>query len=206
MGNNLQDWSAEGGATMMQALDSWLDHPPERADQLASLNPATGIELAYDLYGARFFELYLPDLDGAAEGALDAAGRPIIDDLRYWNDFLTAGNTETSPADFNQDGEVDAADLPHWQDGFGRISGATGTHGDADGDEDVDGADFLAWQREHGSGGSTTATAVPEPAMLLLAAVVFMTAISLVRGSDSECREAALVPANALDEQRRADA
>jgi hypothetical protein len=181
MGNNLQDWAAEGGATMMQALDAWLDHPPERADQLASLNPATGIELAYDLYDTRFVELYLPDLDGAAEGALDATGRPIIDDLRYWNDFLTEGATQTSPADFNQDGQVDADDLPHWEDGHGRTAGATITHGDADGDADVDGADFLTWQREHGSGAAAAVAAIPEPAALALAAAALLPALGGVR-------------------------
>lgn len=87
-GNNLLAWANLGGPTMMQALDSWLSHRPDRDPQLMSLNPATGIELAYSTYGTRFFELYLPDLDGAAAGALDAAGRPIIDDLRYWNTAL----------------------------------------------------------------------------------------------------------------------
>jgi hypothetical protein len=179
MGNNLQDWAAEGGATMMQALDAWLDHPASRDEQLASLNPATGIELAYELYGTNFFELYLPDLDGAAAGALDAAGRPIEDDLRYWNDFLTGGVAPTSPADFNGDGQVDADDLPHWEDGFGRRGGATISHGDADGDADVDGADFLTWQREHGVGATGAVAAVPEPGAFLL---VVTSALMAFRG------------------------
>jgi hypothetical protein len=175
VGNNLEDWAATGGSTMMQALDAWLDHTPERADQLASLNPSTGIELAYETYGTRFFELYLPDLDGAAEGAVDAAGQPLINGLRFWNDFLTAPATPGPDADFNGDGRVDAADLASWKTGFGRLTGATRLHGDADGDQDVDGADFLRWQTQLGVS-TWTATAIPEPRSLALGVVTSIAA------------------------------
>ncbi len=154
----------------MQALDAWLDHTPERADQLSSLNPSTGIELAYEQYGTRFFELYLPDLDGAAEGALDAAGEPLIDGLRFWNDMLTSPVTPGPDADFNGDGRVDAGDLASWRTGFGRTTGAGPLDGDADNDQDVDGADFLNWQRQLGAAGAIT-TAIPEPASIALAAM-----------------------------------
>jgi hypothetical protein len=89
-GNNLLTWVNEGGETMMQALDSWLMHSTDREPQLDSHNPATGIQLAHELYGTRYFELYTTDLDGAAGGALDAAGHLIVDDLRYWNTTLTS--------------------------------------------------------------------------------------------------------------------
>jgi hypothetical protein len=89
-GNNLLTWSGLGGDTMMQGLDSWLKHTPSRDSQLSSLNPATGIELAYDTYGTRFFELYVTDLDGAMNGALDATGQPILNDLTSWNATLVA--------------------------------------------------------------------------------------------------------------------
>lgn len=88
-GNNLLTWTGLGGDTMMQALDSWLQHAPDRDPQLMSRNPATGIRLGFENYGTRFFELYIADLDGAVNGAVDAAGRPLIDDLRYWNTLLT---------------------------------------------------------------------------------------------------------------------
>ena len=87
-GLNLLDWTNRGGSTMMQALDSWLVHRPDRDPQLASLNPATGIELAYNDFGTRFFELYLADLDGAVNGAVDASGKPILNDLRHWSAVL----------------------------------------------------------------------------------------------------------------------
>ncbi|MBC7784768.1 MAG: PEP-CTERM sorting domain-containing protein [Burkholderiales bacterium] len=88
-GNNLLTWSGAGGYTMMQALDAWLQHAPDRDAQLDSLNPATGIELGYNTFGTRFFELYAADLDGAANGAVDASGQSIADDLRHWNTLLT---------------------------------------------------------------------------------------------------------------------
>jgi hypothetical protein len=181
VGNNLEDWVDEGGSTMMQALDAWLDHPPERNEQLASLNPATGIELAYEQYGTRFFELYPPDLDGAAAGALDAAGRPLIDDLRTWNDFLIAAPTPDPAADFNQDTRIDAADLGHWKAGFGLTTSATTLDGDADGDRDVDGADLLIWQTQLGNAAGPM-SAIPEPSTFKLIAAFIAILSSLFQG------------------------
>jgi uncharacterized protein YkwD len=60
-------------------------------------------------------------------------------------------------ADFDNDGEVDAADLAQWRGDFG-LNGDS----DADDDDDSDGADFLVWQRQLGLGAS--AATVPEPA------------------------------------------
>ena len=71
-------------------------------------------------------------------------------------------------ADFTGDGNVNAADLNAWQQGFGKIMGVP-TDGDADLDRDVDGADFLAWQSGYdGAGVSLAAHSVPEPAATAL--------------------------------------
>jgi len=69
------------------------------------------------------------------------------------------------PADFNQDGLVDALDFSDWQTAFGLSAG-----GDADGDGDSDGLDFLVWQQEFGSGAPLLASsqAIPEPSSALL--------------------------------------
>jgi hypothetical protein len=80
-----------------------------------------------------------------------------------------AGSVNVVPpapaADFNGDGEVDAADLGDWLGDFG-LNGDS----DADGDLDSDGADFLIWQRELGQGSSGGAVAaIPEPGCALLA-------------------------------------
>ena len=77
------------------------------------------------------------------------------------------------PADFNEDGAVDAVDLSAWQSDFGPTNGS-----DADRDGDSDGADFLAWQRRLGAP-QPTATAVPEPAGLVLAAAAIVAKLSV---------------------------
>lgn len=177
-GNNLLEWTDLGGATMMQALDSWLAHRPDRDPQLDSLTPAAGIELGFDHYGTRFFELYVADLDGAASGALDAAGRPIIDDLRAWQAILTA---EDAPnADFNDNGVIDANDLALWQSHFGAADDATPLPGDANGDQQVDGADFLIWQRQFASNAAILGTVVPEPAPSSAIVSLLFTAVAMV--------------------------
>jgi hypothetical protein len=188
-GNNLLDWTNRGGSTMMQALDSWLLHRPDRDEQLDSLNPATGIELADDAYGTRFFELYIADLDAAANGALDAAGNPLIDDLRYWNELLT-NPLHVHDADFNDSGTVDAADLTHWQTGFGEANGAEPTQGDANGDQAVDGNDFLIWQRQLAEANAAGYTlAIPEPrSWLLLATSLISSLIHQQRSANRRSR------------------
>jgi hypothetical protein len=151
---------------MIQALDSWLQHSADREPQLDSHNPATGIDLAFDNYGTQFFELYTADLDGAAGGSLDAAGKPIVNDLRYWNSRLTAADL---PGDYNFNGTVDAADFVAWRKNFG--SGKALPNDDTAG---VDSNDFLRWrhnfgQTASGSGSrliSTAQSPIPEPATL----------------------------------------
>ncbi len=75
-------------------------------------------------------------------------------------------------ADFDEDGDVDGADLTKWRAGFGTSGSATHMQGDADGDQDVDGADFLVWQRELGDG-IAGAAAVPEPSAITSLCVGF---------------------------------
>jgi hypothetical protein len=67
------------------------------------------------------------------------------------------------PADFNEDGDVDDADLAFWQLGYGTQTGADKGDGDADDDGDVDARDFLIWQRNYAPGTLSASTAVPEP-------------------------------------------
>jgi hypothetical protein len=66
-----------------------------------------------------------------------------------------------NPADFNNDGSVNGADLTIWRNAYG-----TNALGDADDDGDTDGNDFMIWQRSLGSSG---VGAVPEPSVTLLA-------------------------------------
>jgi hypothetical protein len=120
-------------------------------------------------------KLYKTDLDLAALGAVDATGRPLSDDLRYWNALLNAD------ADFDDSGSVDATDLGDWAEGFGIPVAATNLQGDADGDRDVDGNDFLLWQRQLGAPASALVAPVPEPAMTIHAASLAVALASLRR-------------------------
>lgn len=173
VGNNLADWVAAGGGTMMQALDSWLQHSADREPQLDSHNAATGIALGYGNYGTRFFELYVSDLDGAAGGALDAAGRPIVDDLRAWNSTLTA--PVTTPGDYNADGVEDGADYVLWRKQLGNVVPLPN-----DASLGVGTDDYQLWRQKFGTAaggagvGELESAGVPESGAMLtiIAAVV----------------------------------
>ena len=67
--------------------------------------------------------------------------------------------------DFENDLDIDGADLPIWKTAFGLTA-----LGDADGDGDSDGADFLLWQRGlHPPAAVAAVGAVPEPSAIGLA-------------------------------------
>ncbi|BBO30482.1 dockerin type I domain-containing protein [Lacipirellula parvula] len=87
-------------------------------------------------------------------------------------------------ADFNEDGNVDGADLTAWKAGFG--TGTTKAQGDANEDGKVDGADFLTWQHQFGqtpavAAAGSVAAAVPEPSSLLLIGVAAAVGLGAVR-------------------------
>lgn len=93
-----------------------------------------------------------------------------------FSDVLTAvsgGGPTFSPADFDEDGFVDADDLATWQTGFG-----VNASGDTNNDTVTDGADFLVWQQEY-TGPAPPIAAVPEPATLVVGLVGGL-AVSLV--------------------------
>ena len=84
------------------------------------------------------------------------------------------------PADFNDDGFVNAADLMKWESDYGPSDGS-----DSDGDGDSDGADFLAWQRgmKTASAGSGLGSTVPEPVSIGLLATALTILASGRRAS-----------------------
>lgn len=89
--------------------------------------------------------------------------------IAFYNAWIQVANPDA--ADFDEDGDVDSADLAAWRNGYGTSGSAEHYHGDADGDSDVDGDDFLVWQKQFGNGVSATTAvaAVPEPTTMLLA-------------------------------------
>jgi T5SS/PEP-CTERM-associated repeat protein len=112
---------------------------------------------------------------GGRSGTFDLGSLPALGGGLDWALTYTSTSAVLSvvtpgfqSADFDEDGDVDAADLAQWQGDFG-----VNDFSDADDDGDSDGADFLAWQQQRGSGLPATgsAAAVPEPgsATLLIA-------------------------------------
>lgn len=77
-------------------------------------------------------------------------------------------------ADFDEDADVDVADLAAWESGFGITNGAAHGDGDATGEGAVNGADFLTWQRQYGIGlpAAAASSAVPEPTAAGLVCIV----------------------------------
>jgi hypothetical protein len=91
--------------------------------------------------------------------------------VAFYNSWIQVANPDA--ADFDEDGDVDEADLYAWQNGYGITGTAEHHQGDADGDMEVDGTDFLTWQIQLTGNLSLQAVsiAVPEPGSLLLGAM-----------------------------------
>jgi hypothetical protein len=88
-----------------------------------------------------------------------------------------------SPADFNRDGKVDAADLDKILTNYGLESGALSADGDATGDGAINSADFLVWQQQVTPPTATApaGAAVPEPATGGAALFAASTVIAFAR-------------------------
>ncbi len=61
----------------MLVLTSWTS-PFTGADKVTIGNPAVGIELGYTNFNAKYFELYVTDIDD----------EDLWDDFRHWSDVL----------------------------------------------------------------------------------------------------------------------
>jgi hypothetical protein len=131
---------------------------------------------AYNAGGLGTLNFYRHAKSGNFElwGALGADGDSHLEHLRYAGEFLQhmpLAKLTDYPADFNNDGAVNATDLTTWRGAFG-----TAPAGDADADGDTDGRDFLAWQAQRGlqPAGVAATSAVPEPhGAMLIAALTF---------------------------------
>jgi prepilin-type N-terminal cleavage/methylation domain-containing protein len=98
---------------------------------------------------------------------------------------LTFNVSSTSlPGDFNNDQQVNSADLTRWRQSFGVNANA-----DGDFDLDSDGADLLIWQRNVGADALNALTAVPEPRAAMLAAAALMFIVASRRVSSLPRRE-----------------
>ena len=144
-------------------LDGLLD-VSLRGGYSPMLGDAFDILATTDGMGGVFESLLLPSLDSG-----------LVWDIHYNNFDTVLEVIAEFSADFDLDGDVDAADLAQWQGDFGQNGGS-----DADRDGDSDGFDFLAWQQQLGSGSASVAItqSVPEPTsstlLLGLAALGFI--------------------------------
>ena len=110
---------------------------------------------------------------GGFTGDFDMYALPALPGNLLWEKRRTATSltlaiASPSPADFNDDSDVDGEDLAAWKVAYGPTAAA-----DADSDGDSDGADFLVWQRQLTAPAAAIAsTAVPEPATASMAVIL----------------------------------
>lgn len=92
--------------------------------------------------------------------------------IAFYNAWIQVASP--AAADFDEDGDVDAADLTAWENNYGLSGSAEHYHGDANGDLRVDGTDFFIWQTQYGQGVPLTPalTSVPEPSSALMVSIL----------------------------------
>lgn len=89
-------------------------------------------------------------------------------------DYVDEAPTPDFSADFDEDGDVDGADFLSWQRGYGILSGAAHSQGDANGSGTVDVFDWAVWQEQYGQIPLTATLLVPEPCCSLLSFVLLV--------------------------------
>jgi len=134
------------------------------ADGIAPSGPSDGVASIdpEDLYGEGWFTAVWnyatananPWTGGWTFSRVGPTGRALVDGA--WDSwaftptfqstaFAANAFASVAPADFNSDGQVDGADLLHWQQNIGAAANVTRSLGDATGDGQIDQADLAAW-------------------------------------------------------------
>jgi putative glycosyl hydrolase len=123
---------------------------------------------------------------GSLTGIFDAVVLPTLTPGLVWDNsqLLSDGLLQIVAGlsgDFNEDGQVDAADYVAWRDSYGQIG--AGLSADGNGDLRVNDADYMVWRANFGetlsgSGASiATSGAIPEPTSAALVALFLGAAI-----------------------------
>jgi hypothetical protein len=189
--NDLIYWTNNGGSLVQQAGITG-------AGQTTLVNRGFGrpAGLAIDFEGEKLYfgdtlgtggrgEILSANLDGSNPLVIYDSGSNLFTPLDL--EFDPAVAVPFLEADFEEDHDVDAADLAFWKTNFGLTGTATHTQGDADSDQDVDGADFLVWQRQLGSASAMVASAtIPEPTTVTLLILGYAIAGMLNRRGPSQ--------------------
>lgn len=176
------DWEANSAGGFFTGANALAAYNADNGTALTSLEVvSTGNQhWEEDVYDSFIFEAATPNLTGTVGlGVLqDLLMEPEADFLSPIRQRFELTNVDvaaledlgwsvisgpTDPADFDTDGDVDAADLSIWETNYGLNALA-----DADGDGSTTGRDFLVWQRNY-TGSLPTIAAVPEPSTTILA-------------------------------------
>jgi hypothetical protein len=140
---------------------------------------------------------------GGANGQIDAVSGAITIDSIFFNG---AGNAQVyldsvshNPfgmvasayfaGDYNGNGVVDSSDYNDWRKSFGDTV-AIGTKADGNYNGVIDIGDYIVWRQQLSAGsgaGAEDATAIPEPAGSLLAALGFVVALACGRRAEVRC-------------------
>ncbi|MEX2172626.1 MAG: peptidylprolyl isomerase [Pirellulales bacterium] len=147
--------------------------------QLAGKLDVSLLNLYQPVHGNTFNVLLASSISGAfANVELPFLTAGLVWNYRATSTAITLG---VAAADFNKNGVADAADYAVWRDMFGRTG--AGLAADANGDMVVNAADLAIWRSNFGNtrgnvlAGSGSATAVPEPSSLALAALGILLAV-----------------------------
>jgi hypothetical protein len=151
-----------GGALTVSLVDGFIPSPGQSFTFLTAVNVIGG-----------FSTVSLPSMPG------------LIFDVVYNPQSVVLKVSAAFTADFDDDGDVDAADLAEWRGDF-----ALNADSDADDDGDSDGGDLLVWQRQAGGGVPEVVASqgVPEPASLVL---LCLSAPAVTAGAVRRFRRAA---------------
>lgn len=139
--------------------------------------------ITFDVLAANFITLGGMDVAAALATVthvriLNNAAQSFIGDFGgafYLDNILAIGAAAGVDGDYNGNGVVDAADYTIWRDSQGN-SGAN-LPADGNGDMMVNSDDYDFWKARFGnSSGSGSATAIPEPAAVLLGVMLLLMA------------------------------
>ncbi len=162
-------WSSLGG-DWQTAIDS--------ATSVSELNPIASLDLA-STAAAALGTLYdhdgvSPEEDFTFQFALPnenffRTGKVVFDD------DLTVLTAPGLDGDFNNDGQVDAADYTIWRDNLGLSDAALNGNGTGDPSGLVVAADYTLWAGNFGaSSSSASAASVPEPSSFVLVGIALL--------------------------------
>jgi hypothetical protein len=180
---------------------SWTSLQDQDYEGAGAPGSGNGWEEAGGVSSGHLIESFLLGNSTFANGASVSLGSPyafgklgVLQDLQFGyhvtgtGGFLTVGGVEyvgnPVDADFDNDNDVDGADLVIWQRNLGRVGSGTNALGDANGDANVNAADLAAWKSGFGSvltPAAPVSGAVPEPATVGLFAAGMLGVIRRVR-------------------------